>query len=77
MTEVSTKLFFHTSYKLRRQEAESGELIGGSARLDVDYGHLFDWTLVNDDLHVAATELRQLAQAVETEPLWVPASWLR
>jgi len=52
-------------------------MIVASAKLDGDDGHLFDWTLINDDLDVAATELRQLARAVETEPLWVPASWLR
>ena len=51
-------------------------MIVTSAKMDSDYGHLLDWTLVNDDLDVAISELRQLARAVETEPLWVPASWL-
>ena len=58
------------------QEAEFDEMIVASAKMDADDGHLFDWTLINDDLDVAASELRQLARAVETEPLWVPASWL-
>jgi len=52
-------------------------MIDTSAKIDRDYGHLFDWTLINDDLDTAARELCQLAQAVETEPFWVPASWLR
>ena len=52
-------------------------MIDASAKIDGDYGHLFDWTLINDDLDIAVSELRQLAQAVETEPFWVPASWLR
>jgi len=59
------------------QEAECLEMIDASAKFDGDYGHLFDWTLINDDLDVAVSELRQLARAVETEPFWVPASWMR
>ena len=52
-------------------------MINASAGLDSDYGHLFDCTLINDDLDTAASELCRLSLAVETEPLWVPASWLR
>jgi len=52
------------------------EMIDASAKIDSDYGHLFDRTLVNDDLDIAVSELCQLARAVESEPLWVPASWL-
>ena len=52
-------------------------MIDASAKLNSDYGHLFDWTLVNDDLDIAAGELYRLARAMETEPFWVPASWLR
>jgi len=51
-------------------------MIDVSAKIDNDYGHLFDWSLINDDLDVAVSELRHVARAVETEPFWVPASWL-
>jgi len=59
-----------------RQECECQELVDASAKLDSEYGHLFDWTLVNDDLPLAVDELCQLARAVETESSWVPASWI-
>jgi len=59
------------------QEAELQEMIVASAKMDSDCGHLFDWTLINDDPDIAAAELCQVARAVETEPFWVPAAWLR
>jgi len=52
-------------------------MIVASAKMDSDCGHLFDWTLINDDPDIAAAELCQVARAVETEPFWVPAAWLR
>jgi len=52
-------------------------MVEASAKMDSEYRHMIDWTVVNDDLDIAVKELRQLAQAVETDPLWVPASWLR
>jgi len=58
------------------QEDDCEELIEASARLDSEYGHLCDWTLVNDELDLAVTELCQLARAVQTEPNWVPVSWI-
>ena len=51
-------------------------MISASAALDSLYGHLFDKTIVSDDLETAFTELRLTADAVQSQPQWVPIEWL-
>uniref|UniRef100_A0A3B4FJT6 Membrane palmitoylated protein 5 n=1 Tax=Pundamilia nyererei TaxID=303518 RepID=A0A3B4FJT6_9CICH len=40
-------------------------------------GHLFDSIIVNTDQDKAFTELLRLINKLDTEPQWVPCSWLR
>ncbi|KAF0309582.1 MAGUK p55 subfamily member 7 [Amphibalanus amphitrite] len=56
---------------------ELRDMLHSAARLEFHYGHLFDETIVNDDLSTAVAQLLRTARRVETEPLWVPASWVQ
>ncbi|KAF2883399.1 hypothetical protein ILUMI_22774 [Ignelater luminosus] len=58
-------------------DEEFNDIIKASARIEFLYSHLFDETIVNEDLAVAFTHLVAAANRVETEPLWVPASWVQ
>lgn len=40
-------------------------------------GHLFDAIIVNTDQDKAFNELLRLINKLDTEPQWVPCSWLR
>lgn len=45
--------------------------------MEQNYGHLFDAAIVNTDLDKAYQELLRLINKLDTEPQWVPSSWLR
>lgn len=45
-------------------------------KMDFLYGHMFDLTIVNEDLPRAFYQLMTAVKAVEAEPQWVPASWV-
>nr|XP_009304860.1 MAGUK p55 subfamily member 7 isoform X4 [Danio rerio]Q6P0D7.1 RecName: Full=MAGUK p55 subfamily member 7; AltName: Full=Protein humpback [Danio rerio]AAH65660.1 Membrane protein, palmitoylated 7 (MAGUK p55 subfamily member 7) [Danio rerio] len=51
------------------------EMISASQMMENQYGHLFEKVIVNDDLTVAFSELKQALKKVETEAHWVPISW--
>lgn len=52
-------------------------MLRSSRRIEFLYSHLFDETIVNLDLSTAFEQLLRAARRVETEPLWVPASWVQ
>lgn len=52
-------------------------MIKHSEKIEFLYEHFFDETIVNDDLVVAFSKLLAAVNRVETEPLWVPASWVQ
>ena len=43
--------------------------------IENQYGHYFDWVIINDDFQVAADMLKEVAQRVQDEPQWVPKTW--
>ncbi|XP_046391172.1 MAGUK p55 subfamily member 7 isoform X7 [Ischnura elegans] len=53
------------------------EIIHSGERIEFLYGHWFDETIVNADLSTAFEQLVRAVAKVETEPLWVPASWVQ
>lgn len=53
------------------------EIMKSSERIEFLYGHLFDEEIVNADLASAFTQLLAGANRLESEPLWVPASWVQ
>uniref|UniRef100_A0A1Y1MLC4 MAGUK p55 subfamily member 7 n=2 Tax=Photinus pyralis TaxID=7054 RepID=A0A1Y1MLC4_PHOPY len=58
-------------------DEEFDDIIKAAARIEFLYGHFFDDVIVNEDLAVAFTQLVAAANRVETEPTWVPASWVQ
>lgn len=59
------------------QEEEFLDIIKSSERIEYLYDHLFDETIVNSDLTIAFGQLLAAANRIETEPNWVPASWVQ
>lgn len=60
-----------------QQDEEFLEIMKSSERIEFLYGHLFDEEIVNADLASAFTQLLAGANRLESEPLWVPASWVQ
>ncbi|XP_056011439.1 MAGUK p55 subfamily member 7-like [Ostrea edulis] len=57
-------------------DAIISSVIAKSAKLEEIYGHLFDFTIVNDDISRAAQELIKVADKVQKDRQWVPAAWV-
>uniref|UniRef100_A0A8C4IGJ0 Protein PALS1 n=1 Tax=Dicentrarchus labrax TaxID=13489 RepID=A0A8C4IGJ0_DICLA len=55
---------------------ELKEVIEKAREMEHNFGHLFDATIVNMDPDQAFYELRRLIDKLDTEPQWVPTSWL-
>lgn len=53
------------------------DIMKSSAHIEFAYGHFFDAVIVNDNLYSAFNQLLALVYRVETEPTWVPASWIQ
>lgn len=59
------------------QDEEFAEIIHSSDRIEFMYSHLFDETIINADLSAAFERLVSAVIRVETDPLWVPTSWVQ
>nr|AUG84432.1 Pals1 [Platynereis dumerilii] len=62
--------------KVKFTEVELKEIIEHSRELEENYGHYFDYIIVNFDLDKAYNELLQEINHLEVEPQWVPAQWV-
>ncbi|CCD62085.1 MAGUK p55 subfamily member 5 [Caenorhabditis elegans] len=72
-------------YILRRQREVEGTfgvkddelkaILTQSKSIEQKYGHLFDGIIVNIDFEKSFRELKQILMKVNTEPMWVPATW--
>lgn len=51
-------------------------VIEKSAKLENNFGHLFDFVIVNDDISRATEELIKVAGSVSKDLQWVPAAWV-
>ncbi|XP_063804220.1 protein PALS1 isoform X2 [Pseudophryne corroboree] len=56
---------------------ELREIIEKAREMEQNNGHYFDTAIVNTDLDKAFQELLRLINKLDTEPQWVPSSWLR
>ncbi|XP_018908000.2 MAGUK p55 subfamily member 7 isoform X4 [Bemisia tabaci] len=56
-------------------DEEFQEIVRSSERIEFLYGHLFDESILNDDLSSAFEQLLYSVHRVDTEPMWVPAAW--
>lgn len=59
------------------QEAEYNDIARSSNRISYLYDYMFDEEIVNEDLASALSKLLKAAWRVQSEPLWVPASWVQ
>ncbi|XP_055088259.1 MAGUK p55 subfamily member 5b isoform X2 [Periophthalmus magnuspinnatus] len=55
---------------------ELKEVLDKAREMEQSFGHLFDASLVNMDQEQSFHELRRLIDRLDTEPQWVPTSWL-
>nr|XP_046229081.1 MAGUK p55 subfamily member 5b isoform X2 [Scatophagus argus] len=55
---------------------ELKKVIEKAREMEHNHGHFFDATIVNMDPEQAFHELRRLIDKLDTEPQWVPTSWL-
>ncbi|XP_022834478.1 MAGUK p55 subfamily member 7 isoform X3 [Spodoptera litura] len=58
-------------------EEEFSDIARSSNRINFLYGYMFDEEIVNEDLASALSQLLKTAWRVQSEPLWVPASWVQ
>lgn len=58
------------------QEGIISAVIEKSAKLENNFGHLFDFVIVNDDISRATEELIKVAGSVSKDLQWVPAAWV-
>ncbi|XP_068195425.1 protein PALS1-like [Antennarius striatus] len=56
---------------------ELRDIIEKAREMEQSCGHLFDGVIVNTDQDKAYNELLRLINKLDTEPQWVPCSWLR
>lgn len=59
------------------QPEELRDIIEKAREMEQSCGHLFDAIIVNTDPDKAYAELLRLINKLDTEPQWVPCSWLR
>ena len=46
-----------------------------SLHIESQYGHYFDWIIVNDDFQVASDMLKEVVRRMGEESQWIPALW--
>ena len=51
-------------------------MVRSGQRIEYLHGHLFDDVIVNGDLSTAFERLLQVTRKLETQPQWVPVSWV-
>lgn len=71
-------LYHHLSLPTptHHQPEELKEVTEKAREMELNYSHFFDATIVNSDPDQAFLELRRLIDKLDTEPQWVPTSWL-
>ncbi|KAL4630411.1 MAGUK p55 subfamily member 5-A-like isoform X1 [Arapaima gigas] len=55
---------------------ELRDIVEKARDMEQKFGHLFDTTIVSGDPDAALQELLRLINRLDTEPQWVPVSWL-
>uniref|UniRef100_A0A2A4JGP1 MAGUK p55 subfamily member 7 n=1 Tax=Heliothis virescens TaxID=7102 RepID=A0A2A4JGP1_HELVI len=58
-------------------EYEFSDMVRSSNRLYFLYSYMFDDEIVNEELSGALSQLLKVVWRVQSEPLWVPASWVQ
>ncbi|XP_031416201.1 MAGUK p55 subfamily member 7-like [Clupea harengus] len=56
-------------------EEDFEDMIASAHAMESQYGHLVEEVIVNDDLALAFTELKNALRKIEKEPQWIPVAW--
>ncbi|KAK2586426.1 hypothetical protein KPH14_010707 [Odynerus spinipes] len=75
--EARARSTFDESNSRGFTDEEFQEILHSAARIEFLYSHLFDEVIINADLPIAFEQLVNAVHRVESEPLWVPASWVQ
>ncbi|XP_011702635.1 PREDICTED: MAGUK p55 subfamily member 7 isoform X2 [Wasmannia auropunctata] len=75
--EARARSTFDESNSRGFTDEEFREILHSAERIEFLYSHLFDEVIVNADLPMAFEQLVNAVHRVESEPLWVPASWVQ
>ncbi|XP_070163139.1 MAGUK p55 subfamily member 7 isoform X3 [Polyergus mexicanus] len=75
--EARARSTFDESNSRGFTDEEFHEILHSAERIEFLYSHLFDEVIVNADLPMAFEQLVNAIHRVESEPLWVPASWVQ
>ncbi|CAL1687330.1 unnamed protein product [Lasius platythorax] len=75
--EARARSTFDESNSRGFTDEEFQEILHSAERIEFLYSHLFDEMIVNADLPMAFEQLVNAIHRVESEPLWVPASWVQ
>ncbi|KAK9700542.1 L27 domain [Popillia japonica] len=76
-TALNAKSTFDVNSSRGFTDEEFSDMIKSAERIEFLYEHLFDEQIINADLALAFGQLLASANRLETEPLWVPASWVQ
>lgn len=66
---------FNPNVRLKKQELD--DLIEKARDMNRSYGHYFDKVIINNDLDSTFEEIIEICDHLETDPQWVPSSWVR
>uniref|UniRef100_A0A8C7XM05 MAGUK p55 scaffold protein 3b n=1 Tax=Oryzias sinensis TaxID=183150 RepID=A0A8C7XM05_9TELE len=58
-------------------EEDLVEMSQSAERMEECYGHWVDYVLVKEDLSSAVAEIQRALERAQTDPQWVPVSWVR
>lgn len=75
--EARARSTFDESNSRGFTDEEFHEILHSAERIEFLYSHLIDEVIVNADLPMAFEQLVNAIHRVESEPLWVPASWVQ
>jgi hypothetical protein len=58
------------------KEKELRDTVDSSKEIERYYKHYFDMTIVNDNMEDSLNKLLRTIETFNTEPQWVPISWV-
>ncbi|XP_037902648.1 MAGUK p55 subfamily member 7 isoform X2 [Hermetia illucens] len=76
-TQSRAKSTFDENNSREFTDEEFQDMIKSAERIDFLYGHFFDEEIINGELATALDKLVNSVQRAESEPLWVPVSWVQ
>lgn len=73
---LSRNTYLTSNFSMNSQYDGLERLVKDSEMLQRAYKHLFDITIVNEDIDETLNELEHALETAHTTPQWVPVSWV-